>query len=78
MKPPPMTAMDAGRSSIRMMVSEVWKGTVSSPGMSGTTGRDPTATMNVSAVIRSAPTCSTRGATNRPSSVYTSTPFSLR
>jgi hypothetical protein len=54
--------MDEDRpASTRMIVSEEWNGTRPSPGMAGTTGRDPTATTICSAVICSPPTASTRG-----------------
>jgi hypothetical protein len=73
-----MITMDRGSSSIRMIVSEVWNGTSASPGMSGTTGRDPTATTNASAPIRSPSTSISLGATNRAAEVYTSIPCPRR
>jgi len=71
--PPPMTISDSGTSSMRMIVSDVWKSTSDSPSIAGTTGRVPLATTIVSAVIVSAadpdPTSITFRPTNRAAPV---------
>ncbi len=61
-----------------MIVSDVWNGTVSSPGMSGTYGRDPAATTMCRAVSGSPSTSSTFGAVNRVWDRMTSTPLRSR
>ena len=43
MNPPPRMIRCSGTLSIRMIVSEVWNGVASSPGMSGSLGRAPAA-----------------------------------
>jgi hypothetical protein len=69
MKPPPMISREPGTRSTRMMVSEVWNGTRSRPGIAGTAGREPTDTTIRSAVSCSPPTSSTPGAVKRAGSV---------
>ena len=56
MNPPPMTAIDRGTSAMRMIVSDVWKSTPSSPGIAGMAGRDPEATTICSPVMARSPT----------------------
>ncbi len=64
--PPPTIASRRGRSSMRMIVSDVWCSTRSSPGIGGTTARLPAAITTWSAVIVSpVPVSSSRTPVNR-------------